>query len=65
MTSQFEETDLGALTVDLASSFRSIIERGGVTYSVTDHTKGAKVWVDRSIWVKQTNSFLSMPLTRS
>ncbi|OZJ05802.1 hypothetical protein BZG36_00873 [Bifiguratus adelaidae] len=52
MTTRLYETDLGALTADLASVFRSAIEKGGVHFEVDCEEDGRKVWIDRDMWEK-------------
>jgi GAF domain-containing protein len=50
MASSFRETDLQKFTADLASLFRSAIEKGGVKYTVDVRGKHRPVWVDRDMW---------------
>ena len=50
MSISFQETDLQKFTADLASQFRSAIEKGGVKYTVDISGKGRSVWVDRDKW---------------
>jgi His Kinase A (phospho-acceptor) domain len=50
MTASFRETNLQRYTADLASLFRSAIEKGGVKYVVDVSGKEKKVWVDREMW---------------
>ena len=50
MACSFRETDLQKYTADLASLFRSAIEKGGVKYTVAVSGKGRPVWVDRDMW---------------
>jgi len=47
---RYEPTDLGPLTVDLASAFRSAIERGGLRFEVDCPTLLEPVYVDRTLW---------------
>jgi signal transduction histidine kinase/DNA-binding response OmpR family regulator len=49
-TALFEPTDLGALTADLASAFRSAIDRGGLRLEVSCPPLGEPVYVDRTLW---------------
>jgi signal transduction histidine kinase len=58
----YEETELGALTADLASSFRSAMERAGLTFSVDCQEIGAAVYVDREMWEKIVLNLLSNAL---
>jgi len=46
----YQPTDLAALTVDLASAFRSAIERGGVRFDVDCPPLPDQVFVDRGMW---------------
>jgi signal transduction histidine kinase len=50
MTVAFKETSLQHYTADLASLFRSAIEKGGVTYVVDMSGKEQPVWIDRDMW---------------
>jgi len=50
MACSFRETDLQKLTADLASLFRSAIEKGGVKYTVDVSGKARPVWIDRDMW---------------
>lgn len=50
MSACFKETSLQRLTADLASLFRSAIEKGGVKYEVIMDEKELPVWVDRDMW---------------
>jgi PAS domain S-box-containing protein len=47
-----EPTDLAALTADLASNFRSLCERAGLTYVVDCSPLSRPVHVDRDMWEK-------------
>jgi signal transduction histidine kinase len=49
---QFVRTDLAALTTDLASSFRSLIERAGLTLHVNCAPLEQPVYVDPAQWEK-------------
>ena len=57
----FEPVDLAALTADLASTFRSAIERAGLTF-VVDCTSTEPTLVDRSMWEKIVLNLLSNAL---
>ena len=48
----FEATDLAALTRDLASTFRSAMERAGLTFTVECSELDEPVYVDREMWEK-------------
>ena len=50
MNVSFRETNLQKYTADLASLFRSAIEKGGVEYIVDMRGKEHPVWVDRDMW---------------
>ena len=55
----YEPTDLSALTTELASNFRSAIERAGMTLSVECEPLPAPVYVDREMWEKIVLNLLS------
>jgi PAS domain S-box-containing protein len=55
----YEPTDLAALTADLASAFRSTIERGGLRFEVDCGTLPKPVYVDREMWEKVVLNLLS------
>jgi signal transduction histidine kinase len=48
----YEATDLASLTTDLASVFRSAIERGGVALNIDCPKLPEDVYVDRDMWEK-------------
>ena len=48
----YEPCDLPALTRDLASAFRSAIERGGLRFEVDCPPSAQPVYVDREMWEK-------------
>src|SRR5271170_509616 len=52
MSAAFRETSLQRYTTDLASLFRSAIEKGGVKFEVTMDGKDIPVWIDREMWEK-------------
>jgi len=56
---QFEPTDLCALTRDLASTFRSAMEKAGLEYSVGCDPIGEPVFVDREMWEKVVLNLIS------
>ena len=59
---RFEPTDLGQLTADLASSFRSAIERAGLRLTIDVAPAPASlgpVYVDREMWEKIVLNLLS------
>ncbi len=55
----YEAVDLAALTQDLASNFRSAIERAGLTFSVDCDALPEPVHVDREMWEKIVLNLLS------
>jgi signal transduction histidine kinase len=55
----FEPADLAALTSDLASAFRSAIERGGLRFEVDCPPLPEPVFVDREMWEKIVLNLLS------
>jgi signal transduction histidine kinase len=55
----FEPVDLAALTADIASSFRSAMERAGVTFTVDCEPLSRPAWVDREMWEKIVLNLLS------
>ncbi|HVY38140.1 MAG TPA: ATP-binding protein [Polyangia bacterium] len=55
-------TDLGALTADLASAFRSAVERAGLTFAVDCASMGPLAYVDRDLWEKIVFNLLSNAL---
>ncbi|HYH45121.1 MAG TPA: ATP-binding protein, partial [Thermoanaerobaculia bacterium] len=58
----FQETDLAALTADLASVFRSATERVGLALEVDCPLLPEPVWVDREMWEKIVLNLLSNAL---
>jgi len=55
----YQPTDLAALTVDLASNFRSACESAGLRFQVECPDLGADVYVDREMWEKIVLNLLS------
>ena len=55
----FEPLDLGALTQELASSFRSACERAGIALEVRCRPLSQAVYVDRDMWEKIVLNLLS------
>jgi signal transduction histidine kinase/CheY-like chemotaxis protein len=55
----FEPTDLSRLTRDLASGFRSTIERGGLKYEVQCEPLPESAYVDRDMWEKIVLNLIS------
>ena len=56
---RFEPVDLGAVTTDLASTFRSVMEQAGLTFTVECATLATPVFVDREMWEKIVLNLLS------
>jgi signal transduction histidine kinase/DNA-binding response OmpR family regulator len=59
VTAHYEPTDLAALTAELASTFRSTVERAGLTFTVDCPPLPAPVHVDREMWEKIVLNLLS------
>jgi PAS domain S-box-containing protein len=55
----YRPTDLSALTVDLASAFRSAVERAGVELIVHSPRYEEPAWVDPAMWEKIVLNLLS------
>ena len=55
----FEPVQLGALTADLASTFRSAMERAGLEFAVDCPPLHEPVYVDREMWEKIVLNLLS------
>ncbi|HYQ42023.1 MAG TPA: histidine kinase dimerization/phospho-acceptor domain-containing protein, partial [Polyangiaceae bacterium] len=55
----YQPTDLGAFTADLASSFRSLVEKAGLTLSVECPSFAEPVYVDREMYEKVVLNLLS------
>ena len=62
MQARFEPVDLAAFTADLASVFRSAIERAGLAFEVDCPPLRAPVYVDREMWEKVVLNLLSNAL---
>jgi signal transduction histidine kinase/CheY-like chemotaxis protein len=59
LQAQIEPTDLAALTADVASSFRSLVEREGLTFVVDCPPLPEPVLIDRTMWEKIVLNLLS------
>lgn len=59
LKASFQATDLAQLTTDLASNFRSAMERAGLTLTVSCETLTQPVYVDRDMWEKIVLNLLS------
>ncbi|HEV2278909.1 MAG TPA: ATP-binding protein [Acidobacteriaceae bacterium] len=57
--SVYEPVDLAAFTAELASVFRSLIERAGLTYTVDCPPLPEPVYVDREMWEKIVLNLIS------
>jgi signal transduction histidine kinase len=49
---RFEPVDLAALTTDLASTFRSAMDKAGLQFSVESSGPASPAYVDRDMWEK-------------
>ncbi len=59
VTAQYQPTDLATLTAELASTFRSAVERGGLRLTVDCPPLPEPVYVDREMWEKIVLNLLS------
>jgi signal transduction histidine kinase len=59
LDASFEPTNLAGLTADLASAFRSAIERAGMELVVHCAPLGEPIYVDRDMWEKIVLNLLS------
>lgn len=48
----FQPADLGAITADLASTFRSAVEKAGLTLDVDTQTTSRPAYIDPEMWEK-------------
>ena len=55
----YQPTDLAALTEDLASSFRSVVEKAGLRLAVQCPPLAQPVYVDRDMWEKIVLNLIS------
>jgi PAS domain S-box-containing protein len=62
MQSRFEPVDLSTLTAELASVFRSAIDRAGLTLTVDCPPLDEPVYLDRDMWEKVVLNLLSNAL---
>ena len=62
MRAHYEPVDLSAFTAELASVFRSAVERAGLRYEVDCPALSAPVYVDREMWEKIVLNLLSNAL---
>ncbi|GAB4019433.1 hypothetical protein GCM10028808_57180 [Spirosoma migulaei] len=56
---RYQPVDLVSLTTDLASSFRSLMERAGLRFTVTAQPLSSQVYVDPEMWEKIVLNLLS------
>ncbi len=61
-SARFAPTDLARYTADLASAFRSALEKAGLSFTVDCPTLPEPVFVDRSMWEKVVMNLLSNAL---
>jgi signal transduction histidine kinase len=59
MQAAYAEVDLPALTRDLASGFRSIVESAGLAFNVRCDALSTPAWVDSALWEKIVLNLLS------
>ncbi|SCF22715.1 SpoIIE family protein phosphatase [Micromonospora chokoriensis] len=62
MQAHYEPVDLAAVTADLASVFRSAVERAGLTFEVDCPPLPEPVYLDRGMWEKIILNLLSNAL---
>ncbi|MFF0277127.1 SpoIIE family protein phosphatase [Streptomyces sp. NPDC004330] len=62
MQARYEPVDLGTVTADLASVFRSAVERAGLGLRVDCRPLDAAVYIDRDMWEKVVLNLLSNAL---
>jgi PAS domain S-box-containing protein len=55
----YVSTDLGTFTAELASSFRSAVERAGMKLTIDCPPGPENVWVDREMWEKVVLNLIS------
>ena len=59
VTATFEPTDLGDYTVELASNFRSALDKAGLRLTINAAALPQPVYVDRDMWEKIVLNLLS------
>lgn len=61
-SARFAPTDLARYTADLASAFRSALEKAGLSFTVDCPPLPAQIYVDRDMWEKIVMNLLSNAL---
>ena len=59
INAHYEPIKIGAFTIDLASTFRSVIEKEGIEFVVDCPSHDFPVWVDKDMWEKIVLNLLS------
>jgi PAS domain S-box-containing protein len=59
INAQFQRTDLAALTSDIASTFRSLLERADLRFDVDCRPLSQSAFIDREMWEKIVLNLLS------
>ena len=59
MRAKFEPTDLSAFSAEIASAFRSVIEKAGLRFSVDCSNLSHTTYIDRDMWEKILLNLLS------
>jgi PAS domain S-box-containing protein len=59
MRASFEPTDLAAYTAEIASGFRGVIEKAGLSFTISGRQLAQPVYVDRQMWEKVVLNLLS------
>ena len=59
MRASFEPTDLSAFSAEIASAFRSVVEKAGLRFAVDCRKLSQPVYVDRDMWEKILLNLLS------
>ncbi|MFI7422509.1 SpoIIE family protein phosphatase [Nonomuraea sp. NPDC049684] len=62
MQARYEPVDLAAVTADLASVFRSAVDKAGLSFEVDCPPLDEPVYIDRSMWEKVVLNLLSNAL---
>ncbi len=62
VTANYEPIDVSEITADIASSFRSAVERAGLTLTIDTPTLPQTVYLDRDMWEKIMLNLLSNAL---